>query len=247
MLTGGLLDEGWTGFDDATMIDYTIAIDGLAITIGAEDPRISVGAGGGNATNNGGTDGRVNFYAGMNYSGDWGGIAFTAAHDSLAPDNAGTNAVTGTGGADFGGWAYKASLDISLEELVQGGLIHGMYMWDGDYHTDYLHNYGVLSDIESVWQISGQVDFTDQLQLVAQYSHAEGDDGGTINGLAGGEGDAWIGSVGVNWTPVSQFSVSASYYFGEVNNTAGAGTSAADLARTSYEFDAFFIGVRRSF
>lgn len=247
-LSGGLLDEGWYGFDDATMFDYTFASNGLAITAGVEDPRISVGqGGGGNATNSGGTDGRANFYAGINYSDGWGTLAFTAVHDSLAPDNSGADAVSGAGGADFGGWAYKASADLKLDEWLSGGSLHFMYMWDGEYNTDYLHNYSVLNDIQSAYQIAGQFKLNEQLQLMAQYSHAKGDDGGTLNGVAGGEGDAWIGSVGLNWFPVELFTVSASYFFGEVDNTAGDGTSAADLPRTSYDFEGFFVGVRRDF
>ncbi len=243
--SGGLLDEGWYGFDDATIIDYTLATNGLAITIGAEDPRISVGGGGGNATNNGGRDGRANFYAGFNYSGSWGNLAFTAVHDSLAPDNSGTDAASGGVGANFGGWAYKTSLDLKLDEWLAGGSIHVMYMWDGEYNTDYLHNYAMVNDMESIFQIAGQIKLDDQFKVIAQYSLAHGDDGGTLNGVAGGEGDAWIGSVGLTWSPVELFSISASYFFGEVDNTAGDGTSALDLPRTSYDFDGFFVGVRR--
>ena len=246
--SGGLLDEGWYGFDDATIADYTFAANGLAITVGAEDPRISVGqGGGGNATNSGGSDGRANFYAGAKFSNHWGALAFTAVHDSLAPDNSGTDAVTGAGGADFGGWAYKASADLKLDEWLDGSSVHLMYMWDGEYNTDYLHNYAVLNDIQSAYQISGQIELSEEVQLMAQYSHADGDDEGTLNGVVGGEGNAWIGSVGVAWLPVELLTLSASYFFGEVDNTAGAGTSAADLPRTSYDFEGFFVGVRRDF
>ena len=84
---GGYIGDMWYGFDDATMADYTWAADGLAITIGAEDPRISYGRGGfGNATNSGGNDGRANFYAGFNWSAGIATLAGTAYFDSLATE-----------------------------------------------------------------------------------------------------------------------------------------------------------------
>ena len=41
--SGVIYPDGFYGFDDATIFDYTWAADGFAVTIGVEDPRISYG------------------------------------------------------------------------------------------------------------------------------------------------------------------------------------------------------------
>lgn len=237
-------DEGWYGFDDATIFDYTWAGDGLSITVGVEDPRISIGGANtigsflaGNATNNGGPDSRANFYAGMNYAGEGFGVAFTAVHDSTAVD------VTD---GDVGGWAYKVSANLDLSEFIPGGTLHGMYMADGDYRTSYVHNWNGLFDPEHIWQIAFQMDLTDELQMVAQYSHADAS-GVVLNGVS--EGDAWNASVGLNWFPAAApgFSLRASYKFGEFDNAIRTNGTAAVASVVNEEYDGFFVSVRRDF
>ena len=242
-------DDGFYGFNDATMADYTWAADGFAVTVGVEDPRIDYAAVGVVTTNFNGaatdTNAFANFYAGVNYSADWGSLAFTAVHDSGAVDN-------GLGAAqDNGGWAYKASITLDISEWVPGGVLHGKYMADGDYRTNYVHTNGALLDASHVWQVSYQMDLTDELQMMAQYSHADGDDlEGAANAVLANhteEGDAWIASVGLNWFPAAApgFSVRGSYKWGEANDALRA--SATNLAIVDEEFHGFFIGVRRDF
>ena len=235
-------DEGWYGFDDATIFDYTWAADGFSVTIGVEDPRISIA--GGNSTNTGGTDSRANFYAGFNWQGDGFGFAVTGVHDSLAVDQ-----IDG----DVGGWAWKVSADLDLSDFIPGGILHGMYMEDGDYRTDYVHNWGGLWNPESIWQVSFQMDLSEEVQFVAQYSAAEGQNNPNV-GVAGMvEGDAWNAAVGLNWFPAAApgFSLRASYKFGEFDNAAriGAGGAAGNrqISLVDEDYDGFFIGVRRDF
>ncbi|MEO1142505.1 MAG: porin [Pseudomonadota bacterium] len=226
------IDEGWYGFDDATIFDYTWSADGFSITIGVEDPRISNANN--NSTNSGGADGRANFYAGANFTYDKVTVAFTAVHDSLAV----SQTDSGTGG-----WAYKVSADLDLSEYVPGGVLHGMFMTDENYRTDYVHNWGGLYDPEYIWQASFQSDVTDELQFVAQYSYADGDDT---------EGDGWNAGIGLNYFPSAApgLSLNASYKFGEIENvdTGVAGGVAGDgIPDTNIEMNGWFVGVRRNF
>ena len=243
------IDDGWYGFNDATMFDYTWAGDGFSVTVGVEDPRIDWQGLGNGPTFAGGTaTAYANFYAGVNWSADWGGVAFTAVHDSMAFDY-----TDGT----LGGWAYKASIDLDLSEWIPGGVLHGMYMWDDDLISNYTTTYGAIFDPESVWQVSFQASLTDEVQLVAQYSHAEGSNlasttpvlaGGVFGGVLGvNEGDAWNASVGINWFPAAApgFSVRGSVKWGEVDNGLRFGTG--NVGMHDVEWNGFFVGVRRDF
>ncbi len=231
--SGIIYPDGFYGFDDATLADYTWAADGLAITVGADDPRIDYGRDAfGNATNAGGTDGRANFYAGFNYSGDGWGIAGTAVHDSLAPE---MTLVVGGAPApmtvtDIGGWAYKVSANVDLSSMAPGATLWAMYMADGDYNTAYVHSNLLTENAESVWGVAYGMVLTDEVQFWANYYHIEG--GNACPGIAGGsslrpagavtatglgcvnaaggafvsgikEGDTDQWSVGLNWYPAA--------------------------------------------
>ena len=229
------IDDGWYGFDDATIADYTFAIDNLAITVGVEDTRISYGSGdattptGGPGTTPNGTatDGtnssgnNANWYVGANYSDSWGGAAFTYVEDKLS-----------------NGEAWKVSLDLNLSDYIPGGAIHFMYMQDGDDVTDYVHNYLALANPDDIFQVSAQMDLTEELQLVGQYSTS---DGAGVDAAA--DADHW--SVALNWFPTAapQFSVRAAYTNLDVNN-ASAGSAGGG---GTYDADGFVVSVRRSF
>ncbi|MEM7069111.1 MAG: porin [Pseudomonadota bacterium] len=223
----GAEDDGWYGFNDGVIFDYTWAADGFSVTVGVEDPRIDWSGIGSGPSNAGTSDSRANFYAGFDYSADFGSIGFTAVHDSHAVEG---------GSGDIGGWAYKVSATLDLSDFIPGGVLHGMYMADGDYRTNYVITYGAIADPESVWQVAFQADLSDEVQLVAQYSHAEGDNRG--------EGDAQSASVGLNWFPAAApgFSLRASYTRVEGDNV-----NAFGRLGTDYEADSFFVGVRRDF
>ena len=254
---GAAQDDGYYGFNDATIFDYTFAADGFSVTVGVEDPRIDyAGLGFVGSTFSGGlggtgipalalapqasSDTRANFYAGFNYSADFGSVAFTAVRDGTAVDSAALAA----GIVDQGGWAYKVSLSLDLSEFIPGGILYGSYANDGDYITNYVHTNGAgIDDAETIWQISFQADLTDELQLVAQHSNATGSDWGLLAGV--GEEEQQATSIGLNWFPAAapQFSLRASYTFGDVENAVGAVNGPAG----NYDFDSFFVGVRRDF
>lgn len=257
--SGIVYPDGFYGFDDATIFDYTWAADGFAVTVGAEDPRISYGRDGfGNATNSGGTDSRANFYAGFNYSGDGWGIAGTVAHDSLAPD---VNALGVT--TDIGGWAYKISGNIDLSSMAPGASIWAMYMSDGDYNTDYVHGNLLTENPDSVWGVAYGMDLTDEVQFWANYYHVEGGNActGTGNGpsgVVGGacaagvieEGDTTQWAVGLNWYPAAApgFHIKTTYYMGETENSASFLVNGnAQPLGTTFDYDGFEISVRRDF
>lgn len=243
--------DGYYGFDDATIFDYTWAADGFSVTVGAEDPRISYGRDGfGNATNNGGAgNGEVNFYAGVNYSGDGFGVAFTAVHDSLAQE------VTAAGiSADRGEWAWKVSANLDLSDFIPGGTIGGYYLDDGDANTDYVHNAHQLENPESIYGVAFQMNLTDEVEFWANYWKAEGGYGtaGQFAGAIIDEGDSEQFGFGLNWFPAAApgFHIKATYFFGEINDSASntlAGLVGANGGAIDADFDGFEISIRRDF
>ncbi len=258
---GIVYTDGFYGFDDATMADYTWVSDGLSITVGAEDPRVSYGRDTFfNATNSGGTDGRVNFYAGFNYKGDGWGVAGTVAHDSLAPDVGSLLPAAGGTVTDIGGWAYKISANLDLSSFIPGGSLWGMYMTDGDYNTDYVHGNALTENPDSVWGIAFGGDLTDEIQFVSNYFHVNGGNacpasttpvsvgGSCLGGAAIQEGDTNQWTVGLNWYPAAApgFQMKASYTKGTTDNSASAVVSASP-GGVSFEYDNFEVTVRRDF
>lgn len=268
--SGVIYPDGFYGFDDATIFDYTWAADGLSVTVGVEDTRISYGrgnaVGGGdflNTTNNGGIDDGASFYAGLNYSGDFGTFAFTAAHDTNAVDfddlaevtaaYAGAAAPGGRVGNGEGGWAYKVSLNLDLSEFIPGGSIHGWYANDGDYDTDYVHSNLLTLNPESIWGVGFNANLSDEVEFWALYSAVEGTDisaavGAIVDPLAVATetGDAELISIGLNWFPAAApgFHIKSSYSFGEVENNLSPviGVAAGDA-----DFDGFEVTLRRDF
>jgi len=258
---GGLSqDDGYYGFNDGTIFDYTYAVDGFSVTVGVEDPRIDyAGLGEVGDTFSGGPDGggvltgaslntdsRANFYAGLNYSADFGTFAFTYVRDNQSVDSTALAA----GIIDRGGDAFKFSLSLDLSEFIPGGILYGSYAFDDDAITNYVHTNGLgsagIDDAEEIFQISFQANLTDELELVTQYSHADGSDWGIlVNGL---QEEQEVFSIGLNWFPAAapQFSLRASYTTGSVENAVGA-LNSGDVAAGSYDFDGFFVGVRRDF
>ena len=264
--SGIVYPDGFYGFDDATIFDYTWAADGFAVTVGAEDPRISYGRDGfGNATNSGGTDSRANFYAGINYSGDGWGIAGTVVHDSIAPEVNALGVTTGVGG-----WAYKVSANIDLSSMAPGATLWAMWMGDGDYNTDYVHGNLLTENPESVWGVAYGMDLTEEVQFWANYYHVDGGNacaGGPAGGgqsgpsgvIGGGcsgagtaieEGDTTQWAVGLNWYPAAApgFHVKTTYYMGETDNSAASTVNGTPQpAGTTFDYDGFEVSLRRDF
>lgn len=267
---GGIAaDDGLYGFDYSTVFDYTWAREGWSVTVGVEDPRISFGRENfGNSTNSGGPDSRANFYAGVSYTAHWGGVAFTAVHDSLAPEISVVtpNAFAGTVVSDTGGWAYKISAFLDLSDHIPGGSVWGMYMEDGDYNTDYVHANGLLENPDNVWGVAYQMELTKEIEFWANYFEADGGTGHIFGGPGStfgtntifatnvSEGGVRQFGIGLNWYPKAApgFHIKASYVHGDVDNTAHAlvcngSFPLAGPQGCSFEFDAFSVSLRRDF
>lgn len=240
-----LYEQGFYGFDDATIFDYTFAKDGLALTIGAEDPRLSFGGEAIlNDTNNGGTDNRTNFYAGLNYSADFGTFAATAVYDALAFD------LDGAGNqVDFGGWAYKVSLQLDLSDVLPGGRITGYYSYDGDHNTDYVNTYRISENPESIYGIAFQTDLSDEFEFWVNYWEAKGGEAVDGLGVQFTEGDTIQAGVGLNWFPEAapQFHIKAAYIIGEVEESGSVLYTGAAVPRATFDFDVFSLALRRDF
>ena len=258
--SGVVYPDGFYGFDDATIFDYTWAGDGFSVTIGVEDPRISYGLapGGvlptfGNVTNNGTSgDSRANFYAGFNYSGDGWGVAFTAVHDSIAWE---MNNVGIFGVSDTGGWAYKVSANLDLSDFIPGGSIWGVYMDDGDYETDYVHSNLLTFNPETIWGVAFQMNLTDEVEFWANYWDVEGTEitGGNAVFLGTNTtGDVQQFGIGLNWYPAATpgFHIKTAYYMGEINDALIAlpiVTGVPFDSNVDADYDGFEITVRRDF
>jgi len=221
--------EGFYGFDDSMVFDYTWAADGLAITAGVENTTNADL----NGTIGGGND--IDYYAGFNYSADFGTVAFTAAHDTDALDPA----------LDRGGWAYKVSLTLDLSEFIPGGTLHGFYMTDDDYATRYLNQAGQFLNVEEAYGVAFQANLTDEVELIGLWNRSEGSGGLAAAPGVDVEGDADIYTVGLNWFPSATpgFSIRAAYSHLEVEDT----LNVVDDTLVDLEADAFEITLRRDF
>lgn len=260
------VEDGFYGFDDALVFDYTWASNGWAFTVGTERPRLSYGRD--NLTNAFNPAPYYNFYAGLNYSASWGSFAFTAVHDSAAPEISVFNPGVFGGSimSDRGGVAYKASININLSDYIEGASIWGTYMYDGDYNTDYVHANGLLENPEQIWGVAYQMDIGSEFQFWANYWDVKGGTGHVFNnpGLPlffGGnqilgtniqEGGLKQFGIGLNWYPEAApgLHVKASYFRGEVDNSGhvlvcdGFGFPARGC---DFDYEGFTIAVGRSF
>ena len=179
---GGLYGNGET----AHQLDYTYAVDGFAITVGISSDT------GFNGTNSSSTNTSViDAYAGINYRADWGGFAATYLHE-------GENT---TLGSSTGAW--KVSADLDLSEFIPGGNLHGMYASTDDNGGTYVAGSGISTGARDNWQVSFQMDLSDDLAMFAQYSAVDYDLDTT--------GDLTSWSAGVQWRPVTGFRAYAAY------------------------------------
>lgn len=253
--------DGWYGFRDSTFLDYTWAADGLAVTIGVEDVR--TGSSDLDGTLNG--NDAANFYAGVNYSADWGTVAFSAAHDT---DSVEINAAGAAIAGSRGNWAYKASVSLDLSEYLPGGVLYGSYAYDGEAMTEYVYS-DVHVNVDDIWSVAFQMNLTDEVEFIAAHWQAEGSNANAVAGVApvagvagtgvagrpgGLEGDADLTVIGLNWYPSAApgFHIKAAYFFGEADNVqANMGNlpAAAPAVGTpvDHDFDGFEISLRRDF
>ena len=175
-------------------VDYTYATDGFAITAGVSSHN------GFNGTNSGSTvttgspavtlatgNSDLDAYVGMNYSADWGGVAATYVYETFS--NADSASI------------WKVSADLDLSEFIPGGNLHGMYMSSDDVNT-------FIGTAGDAWQVSFQMDLSDDLAMFAQYSELDPN---------GANNDATNWSAGLQWRPVSGFRAYAAYAQTEVD------------------------------
>jgi len=244
-----------------------MAFDNFTVTAGIENHADGLNNNNGNAGND------VDYYAGFNYADDWGGIQFTAAHDSGAiisrgnvnvslAKEAGTQLINGVGAETRNGaWAYQVSANLDLSEYIPGGVLTGKYAWDdGDEVTKYVDGTAGF-DADNFWQVSYQMDLSDDVELWAQYSEASNGgnnisttdiDAGTVTDAvaaanAANEGRSW--GVGINWYPISGYrdlKVFGSYSNREIEATTFDAT-ANTVSRVNKDTDTFVVGIRRSF
>jgi len=250
--SGVIYPDGFYGFDDATIFDYTWAADGFSVTLGVEDTRISYAARGntggaafGNATNNGGTQDGANFYAGFNWTVEGITIAGTAAHDTLAIDSANPT-------SSNGGWAYKGSVTLDISEFVPGGSVGGFYLYDGDYDTDYVHSNLLTENPEAIWGVAFQADLSDEVEFWVNYWDVEGSDNSLIAGAGVQTGDIQQFAVGLNWFPSAApgFHIKATYFNGEIDNGVTPLNIVSGIAGdtgVNSDYDGFEISIRRDF
>jgi len=239
------MSRAFYSFDDSTLLDYTSAQDGLSITVGVEDPRISFGGEAIlNDTNNGGSSNRANPYVGINYTADFGTFAATAVYDALGFELDGAGNI-----ADFGGWAYKVSLKLDLEDILPGGKITGYYLYDGDYNTDYVITYRLSENPESIYGVGFQTDLGEEFELWLNYLEAEGGEAVDGLGVQFKEGDTRQAGIGINWFPAAApgFHIKAAYIIGDVQDSGSVLFSGPDIPRANYDFDFFSIALRRDF
>ncbi len=183
-------------------LDYTYAMDGFALTVGISSDT------GYNGTNSNAAIGNVSdidAYAGINYSADWGGFAATYVHEggSVSADDASI---------------WKVSADLDLSEFIPGGRLHGMYMSSDDANS-------YIGSAADAWQVSFQMDLSDDLAMFAQYSEIDPN---------GANNDTTNWSAGLQWRPVTGFRAYAAY-------------AQTDADANTDSKQGFTFGVRRDF
>jgi len=197
------------GYDQAIFFDYTWAQDGLAVTVGVQD----------SSSNSGSFDGTygaayADFYAGLNYSADFGTFAFTALHDSNASDEDG----------DLGVWGYKASIQLDLSEFIPGGQFGAFYMAADEPTHQNFGAYGLLTNtaytgaglsFDSTWGVTLKGNLADNLTGYIGYSQADLDTDRLFNTASGQQYDvdetSDLFNVGVVWAPVTGLTIQAEY------------------------------------
>lgn len=170
------VQDGLYDYHQATFFDYTYSANGFSATVGVQQSGGSLGVASSAED--------LDIYAGVGYSGSWGGVAASVIHDNLADE-----------------YAWKVSADINI---IEGLSIRGWYMADdggatngsgGKYVTG---SYGPFFagdvDIDEQWGVAMQYKFTDTLAFRAGYTQADGP--------AALTGDTDYIHVGLDWRPV---------------------------------------------
>jgi len=198
---GTFLDknDGHYDYHQATFLDYTYAANGFSATLGVQMSSGGLQFGGNNARGippqvvaDTLADARaLDLYAGVGYTGSWGGVAASIIQDNEADE-----------------WAWKVSADVNI---VEGLKLRGWYAAD-DGDTKYVTGNGgfgtVGADtrIEDQWGVSAQYKFNDMFAVNLGYT-------ATDSSVAGLEDD-YIG-VGLDIRPVPGLIIRPEAYFGD--------------------------------
>lgn len=185
------IEDGMYNADQAIFFDYTVASNGLAVTVGVQD---SSGTAADAET--------PDYYIGAKYSGDWGWLAATYIYDQNGTD-AGTALATG---ADA--WKISFRLDNLGDSKWNFG---AWYMADGDDATSYVTGgYGAAGAlVDYQWGAVLDGELASNLVGYILYSAAEGI--GTSTTYLDTEHLA----VGLVWTPIEGLTVQTEYYTNE--------------------------------
>ena len=97
-----IFEDGYYGFTNAHVLDYTYAMDAITISVGLE------AANGTDASN-------ATALAKVQYSGDFGTVGIVGEFSEGEIND-----------------AYKAYATLDLSEFVPGGILGGFYMWQDD-------------------------------------------------------------------------------------------------------------------
>lgn len=142
------VQDGLYDYHQATFFDYTYSANGFSATIGVQQSGGSTGAAFSAED--------LDIYAGVGYSGSWGGVAGSVIHDNLADE-----------------YSWKVSADLNI---IEGLSIRGWYMQD-DADTKYVTGsfgpfYAGNLDVEDQWGVAMQYRFNDMFAFRAGYTEA---------------------------------------------------------------------------
>jgi len=216
-----IFEDGLYGFSNSHVVDYTYTIDGLSLSIGAEDNRNLApnGARGGDA-------GDISILAKAEYSADFGTVGVVGEFAQLGLEND----------------AYKAYATLDLSEFIPGGILGGFYMWQGTVNAANTTNVR-MGGAEDIYGIGFQMNLTDNVEFIAYYNEASvpgaSEDLTTI-------GLNWYPVAGLKVFTAYSFGDAINGGALAANSSAPfvpAGSAAGD----NLEFDQFLIGLRRSF
>lgn len=145
------VQDGLYDYHQATFFDYTYSANGFSATVGIQNSGGSLGVS---------HDSRsLDYYAGIGYTGSWGGIAASVVHDNEADEE-----------------SYKISADLNL---IEGLKVRGWYMWDDGSSKYVTGSYGPFfggsTAIDEQYGIAMEYKFNDMLAFRAGYTAADSD------------------------------------------------------------------------
>ncbi|PCI04405.1 MAG: hypothetical protein COB78_08820 [Hyphomicrobiales bacterium] len=186
--TGPSIDDGFFNFDQAIFLEYTYAMDGLALVVGAQD-----------STGTAATSESPDYYAGLRYDADWGFVAAKWIHDS-------TTAANPSGETD--GDAYSLAAEFNLGD--SGWTLGAWYEADGEDITQYIGGGSAGSVVDASladyqWGVQLNGALADNLSGYVSYSAMEAVSSSTTFI------DATKVAVGLVWTPITGLKIQTEY------------------------------------